>query len=93
MKLESRMRIVLISCGAIFLICTLVYSRNGSYDLKKKEIVPDCSFPLKNILSDEETLKVSANKQFFFLETHMEKERNLTDARQACSVESAGNKK
>jgi hypothetical protein len=60
----------------------------------KIEIRPTFNFSLQNILSDEEVLKVSSNNQIFFIETKMESEkiRNLTNARQACSVESAGEK-
>lgn len=47
-------------------------------------------FPLKNVLSDESSLNVSKSRQIFLLETHMEKERILTNPRQACTVESAG---
>lgn len=46
-------------------------------------------YNLKNILDDEATLNVS-KRQVFFIESHLEKERSLTSAKQACSVESVG---
>lgn len=46
------------------------------------------NFPLTNILKIEWKVK-SSYQRIFFLETHMEKERDLSDPRQACSVESA----
>jgi hypothetical protein len=45
---------------------------------------------IKNLLDDEEKLKMSWKHQIFFIESHMEQLRNLTNPRQACSVESAG---
>lgn len=49
------------------------------------------SFPVKNILSDEEILKNSVSRQIFMIETNLDEERVLDNPRQACSVESAGN--
>ena len=44
----------------------------------------DSVFPIKNILDDEKKLLESNSTQIFFLETHLEGRRNLSNARQAC---------
>ncbi len=54
------------------------------------DIPQSVDFQLKNILIDEEKLKISSKNQIFLIETHMEKERIISNPRQACSVESAG---
>lgn len=59
-------------------------------NLRSLDVTPNFSIPLKNILSDEKVLKVSARRQIFLIETHMDKERSLNNSRQACTVESAG---
>ena len=51
-------------------------------------------FPLENILVNDDVALRSENiRKIFFIESHTESERDLKNARQACSVESAGNKK
>lgn len=57
---------------------------------KIQKLVSVLKLPLKNIMSDEAQLKVSSKRQIFLIEAHMNKERSLENARQACSVESAG---
>lgn len=47
-------------------------------------------FMMKNLLSDDEMLKSEKFKKIFFIESHQENNRSLTNPRQACSVESAG---
>ncbi|XP_070507561.1 lactosylceramide 4-alpha-galactosyltransferase-like [Chironomus tepperi] len=49
----------------------------------------DSAFLINNIMGDEAKLLSSNSSQIFFLETHLEGRRNLTNARQACSVEAA----
>jgi hypothetical protein len=75
------------------------YTRNLNYlrNLKNdkssnRETFPTFNFSLKNILSDEEILKVSSNRQIFLIETHMDRDKKLSNARQACTVEAAGEK-
>jgi hypothetical protein len=90
MKLDSGRRnfLILLLITVIFLF---IYQTNVDEEEKEsKEFFPVFSFPLKNILSDEATLNVSASHQVFLIETHMNKERSLTNPRQACTVESAG---
>lgn len=93
MKLDSGRRNFLV---ILFLtvICLFIYQTNINDEEKEnKEIFPVYSFPLKNILDDEATLNVSASHQIFLIETHLDKERILSKPRQACTVESAGEKK
>lgn len=47
-------------------------------------------FLLENILRDEQKILKSNGNQVFFIETHLDEFRELKNARQACSVESAG---
>jgi hypothetical protein len=90
MKRESGRR-VFVSIFLISATLLLLYSANSINDGdREKEFVFLSNLPLKNILSDEATLNVSAKHQVFLIETHMDKERELTNARQACTVESAG---
>ena len=82
---------------SITLICNFIYFLTGKENEEKLE-VPEVEipknfiFPLRNILMDEKSLNISAHRQIFLIETHLEKERNLTNPRQACTVESAGEK-
>jgi hypothetical protein len=52
------------------------------------------SFPfyikLKNLKSDVEFLTNKNSKKIFFIETHLDSVRRIDNARQACSIESAG---
>lgn len=84
-------RIILLSIFLIFATLLLLYSVNTINDgEREKEFVFLSNLPLKNIMSDEAILNVSAKHQVFLIETHMEKDRELTNSRQACTVESAG---
>jgi hypothetical protein len=68
-----------------------IFLYHGNHINKRnKELLTILNLPLKNILSDDATLKVSSKHQIFLIEAHMNKERSLDNARQACSVESAG---
>lgn len=92
MKIESgrtrRIFLILLAVSVIFL---LVYQTAVDEEVHMhEESLPALSFPLKNIMDDEATLNVSANRQVFLIETHMENERVLSKPRQACTVESAG---
>lgn len=84
----KRYRAFILALFSLFLIliCILQKSRKE----EENEFLPSVYFPLKNILSDEAVLNVSASHQIFLIETHMEKERVLDKPRQACAVESAG---
>lgn len=70
----------------VSIIFIFIYHNNS----KQNELVKVLNIPLKNILSDDNILKVSSQRQIFLIEAHMNKERSLDNARQACSVESAG---
>jgi hypothetical protein len=77
--------VLLLISGTLIFIC-----QQNVLDENDDESFPSIYFPLKNILSDEATLNVSGSRQIFLLETHMDKERILSNPRQACTVESAG---
>ena len=47
-------------------------------------------FKLKNLQKDENILTNKGFNKIFFIETHLDSVRKLESARQACSVESAG---
>jgi hypothetical protein len=66
MKLESRRKIILFVGGFSLLICFYTRNLNHLRNLKNdkssnRETFPTFNFSLKNILSDEEILKVSSN--------------------------------
>ena len=63
---------------------------NNNEDIPPQEIFIDGRFELKNILSDEGKLLKSNGSQIFFIETHLDELRDVKNAKQACSVESAG---
>lgn len=56
---------------------------------RKAQTCHEFSISIENILKSEESLRNISKNKIFFLETHMDKERSLTDYGQACSVESA----
>lgn len=56
-----------------------------------KIFVIDGLFELENILSDDEK-KIKGNS-IFFIESHLDERREFKSAKQACSVESAGESK
>lgn len=91
MKADSRQKLLTIVFLASLITFVFFYrSSNKSEKCLDNEIFPVFGLPLKNILDDEENLNVSASHQIFLIETHMNKERILSSARQACTVESAG---
>lgn len=79
--------------GLIIVILIFIFTFQESVTIAENDLIENflsLSYPLKNILSDEANLNVSATRQIFLLETHMNKERYLENPRQACTVESAG---
>lgn len=67
---------------------------NNSVDEKNQDTLNKFlsakTLKLGNILDDDEILKSDMFKKVFLIESHMNEMRVLDNARQACSVESAG---
>lgn len=56
-------------------------------------VIDRTHYLLQNILTESDvSLNNEKIKKIFFVETHLNKDRELTNARQACSVETAGKK-
>lgn len=81
--------ILLVLLASIYLIMKLSGGKNEEIILPQECII-DGKFELKNILKDEEKLLKSDGKQIFFIESHLEEQRELKNAKKACSIESAG---
>lgn len=74
--------------GAAFI--AFVYILNLNRFEAEQKISLDFHLKLRNIMKDEKILKVSAHRQIFFIESHMEEVRKMDKPRAACAVESAG---
>lgn len=86
-RLKSTL-IALLSLSLVIFITKLPFNSNLSFSTTEKLI--HGQFLLEDILNDEQKIMKTNGNQIFFIETHLDEFRDLKNARQACSVESAG---
>lgn len=51
---------------------------------KNEDLAEQKFIMLKNLIDDDQELKAGNNNQIFFIESHLEDERNFKNVRQAC---------